>query len=107
MDLKTIFALCLCFAVPVASAADEFGDAVNGKVYAKKVCTSCHAIEADEAMSPNVNAPSFPAIANTPGMTRTALTVALNTPHATMPNFVLEDQDLDNVIAYILSLKTE
>jgi hypothetical protein len=44
-------------------------------------------------------------IANTPGMTSAALTVALQTTHVTMPNFVIKGDALQNIIAYILSLK--
>jgi hypothetical protein len=44
-------------------------------------------------------------VANTTGMTATALAVWLTTSHPTMPNMVLDPQDRDNVIAYIISLK--
>ena len=44
-------------------------------------------------------------IANTSGMTATALTVWLQTSHPTMPNIILEPNDVSNVVAYILSLK--
>jgi hypothetical protein len=50
-------------------------------------------------------APTFRAIANTPGMTALALNVFLRTPHRSMPNLVISDGDRDNVIAYILSLR--
>jgi hypothetical protein len=50
-------------------------------------------------------APTFRAIANTPGMTALALTVFLRTPHRSMPNLVIADSDRDNVVAYILSLR--
>jgi hypothetical protein len=38
-------------------------------------------------------------------MTATALTVWLTTSHPTMPNIVIEPNDMDNVVAFILSLK--
>jgi hypothetical protein len=38
-------------------------------------------------------------------MTSTALTVALQTSHRTMPNLVIKGDDAMNIIAYILSLK--
>jgi hypothetical protein len=44
-------------------------------------------------------------VANTPGMTATALAISLTTAHRTMPNIVLDRQELDNIIAYITSLK--
>ena len=47
----------------------------------------------------------FPDLATTPGMTSTALLVALTTPHAGMPMFTLTSEQRDDIIAYILSLK--
>ena len=38
-------------------------------------------------------------------MTTAALTVALMTPHAGMPMFVLTSEQRQDIIAYILSLK--
>jgi hypothetical protein len=38
-------------------------------------------------------------------MTRLALKVFLQSPHASMPNLMVGGEDADNVIAYILSLK--
>ena len=54
---------------------------------------------------PNGKSPAFVEIANTPGITATALLVALTTPHAGMPMFVLTPAQRAGVIAYILSLK--
>ena len=48
----------------------------------------------------------FAEIANVPGMTATALQVALQSPHKTMPNLMLEPDELRNLIAYFLTLKT-
>jgi hypothetical protein len=58
-----------------------------------------------EARSPNSRSPTFVELANTPGMTAMALTVALTTPHAGMPMFVPTADERENIIAYILSLK--
>ena len=41
-----------------------------------------------------------------PGMTAMALQVALQSPHKTMPNLMLEPDELRNLIAYFLTLKT-
>jgi hypothetical protein len=41
----------------------------------------------------------------TPGMSVTALTVWSRTSHPTMPNSIIETNDMDNLIAYILSLR--
>ena len=39
-------------------------------------------------------------------MTERALAVWLQNPHPNMPNFILPQADMDNVIAYIMSLKS-
>jgi mono/diheme cytochrome c family protein len=93
-------------AVPGIAVAAEVGDPQLGLVYAKKVCGECHAVVAGVEASPNIVAPSFGAVANTPGMTDRALVVWLqNSDHATMPNLMIASGDLDNVVAYIMSLR--
>ena len=47
----------------------------------------------------------FEDIANTPGITETALFAWMTTSHPTMPNIVLEKKELTDVVSYILSLK--
>ena len=68
--------LILFFAAPVA--AQEAGEPDAGAAYSKQYCAKCHAI-ADEDASPEPTAPRFKDVANTSGMTATALTVWLQT----------------------------
>jgi len=82
----------------------EAGEPQAGAAYAKQYCAKCHAITNEDA-SPEHTAPRFKDVANTSGMTATALTVWLQTSHPTMPNIILEPNDMSNVVAYILSLK--
>ena len=90
--------------VLASSAEAQTGDPGAGAAYAQKVCAKCHAIDRT-GISPELTAPPFKDVANTPGMTETALTVWLRTSHPTMPNIIVEPADMDNVIAYIVSLK--
>jgi mono/diheme cytochrome c family protein len=83
--------------------AQPAGDPKVGFALAQQVCSVCHAIEKGQ-VSPNSNAPTFMQLAATPGMTSTALLVALTTPHAGMPMFRLTTEERQGVIAYILSL---
>jgi mono/diheme cytochrome c family protein len=85
--------------------SQEHGDWRKGRGLARGVCAECHAVRARELRSPNANAPRFTTIASTPGMTAMALNAALHTSHPTMPNVVLDADDTNNVVAYILSLK--
>ena len=50
--------------------------------------------------------PSFQEIADTEGMTPRALLVWLQTPHPNMPDFIIPPADMDNLIAYVMSLRT-
>jgi mono/diheme cytochrome c family protein len=103
---RAIGTLMLCVAVENASA-QQFGDAKEGRQLARENCAECHAIDNSAGPSPNANAPTFKDVAATPGMTSTALTVALQTAHSTIPNFVLKGSAREDIIAYILSLKED
>src|SRR5689334_17426188 len=92
-------------AAPITKVV-EVGDAGQGLDYAEKTCSGCHNVLRTGAASPNKDAPPFKQIANTPGMSITALTVWSRTSHPTMPNFVIPANDMDNLIAYIMSLRT-
>jgi mono/diheme cytochrome c family protein len=102
--------LCLAIALTVAAAvsnanAQVVGDPKEGLALAQQVCSQCHATVAGQDRSPNTQAPTFVKLAVTPGMTRTALLVALTTPHAGMPMFILTSEQRDDIIVYILSLR--
>jgi mono/diheme cytochrome c family protein len=88
-----------------APAQEDLGDAEAGFAFASRVCASCHAVGREQSMWPVLPGPRFEDVANTPGMTATALFVWMRTSHPTMPNLILEPADLRNVVAYILSLK--
>ena len=95
----------LLLAGGAAGAQAQTGDAKKGRAFAEKVCAECHAIVPDQLQSKEPDAPSFQAIANSPGISWIALSVVLRTPHQAMPNLVLSSEEQANVIAYILSLK--
>jgi mono/diheme cytochrome c family protein len=99
-----LFATVMAITV-VTSEAQEVGSAARGLALAKQVCARCHAVEKQQKQSPNDLAPTFQGIASTPGMTGMALSAALQTSHRTMPNVVLDPNELADVVAYILSLK--
>src|SRR5271165_154514 len=99
------FAITLTLAAAVSNVnAQAVGDPKEGLAVAQQVCAECHATVAGQDRSPNAQAPTFVNLAAIPGMTRTALLVALTTPHAGMPMFELTSKQRDDIIAYILSL---
>ena len=88
-----------------ATDAIDIGDARKGLAYARKVCAQCHNVSRSDTVSPDSRAPTFKQVANTPGMSVTALTVWSRSMHPTMPNLVIQPNDLDDLIAYIVSLR--
>jgi cytochrome c len=87
-----------------ANAQQNDGSVQEGRRLAHADCAQCHGVDV-KGYSTNPTAPTFEDIANVPGMTDTALTVALQTSHRSMPNFIIKGRDAQNIIAYILSLK--
>jgi mono/diheme cytochrome c family protein len=86
----------------LAQDADDIG---HGREIARTICAACHVVARGQLVSPNSEAPPFPVLAVTPGMTTIALTAALLTSHRQMPNVILQPDERRDVIAYILSLK--
>ena len=78
--------------------------AQGGHIPMRWQCAQCHGVDR-KAQSTNPAAPAFEDVANVPGMTATALMVALRTSHQSMPNIIVQGRDAENIIAYILSLK--
>jgi mono/diheme cytochrome c family protein len=86
------------------ACAQDSSDVRQGRAFAQRTCAMCHGIVLG-APSPVAGAPSFFTIAVTPGMSPLALRVALETPHHSMPNLALSRDEMQDVIAYILSLR--
>jgi mono/diheme cytochrome c family protein len=106
MRVKPLIAIASMLLLPAAAAAQDLGTPGLGKEYAERVCVECHDVEAGGEISPNPDAPSFQSVADTEGMSPRALAVWLQTSHPTMPNLIIKPDDMDNVIAYIMSLRT-
>ena len=85
--------------------AQNMGQPAEGLALARQICSTCHAIDKTQLRSPNPAAPHFEVIANIPGMTAIALSAALQTPHRTMPNVMLNANELSDIVAYVLSLR--
>jgi mono/diheme cytochrome c family protein len=93
----------LLLSVPVR--AQDAGNVGHGREIAQNICSACHVVSRGQRLSPNSEAPPFPNLADTPGMTSIALSAALQTSHRLMPNLILQPEERRDVIAYILSLK--
>ena len=98
--------LAAVLATAALSAQAQDGDVAAGHAFAREFCNACHVVEAEQhAPRLIVIGPAFRDIANTRGITATALRVFLTTSHPKMPNLILTPEETADVIAYILSLR--
>lgn len=77
-----------------------------GLTYARQACAGCHAVADGQDVSPDPGAPTFAAIADTPGMNRLALAALLRTSHQSMPNLIVDSARIDDLSDYIATLQT-
>jgi mono/diheme cytochrome c family protein len=95
--------LCLS-AAPAMAAGDP--NAVKGLL--ADHCADCHAIPGYSAgrSAAGVAAPAFQAIADDPAVyTEERLRAFLQKPHWPMTGFVLSPSDVDNILAYLTTLR--
>jgi mono/diheme cytochrome c family protein len=101
--------LVAAFAATALSAQAQNGDIAAGRSFAGAACSACHVVDAEQQRPPRriFIGPSFRYIANRPGITATALRVFLTTSHPKTPNPILTSEQMADVIAYILSLRSD
>ncbi len=88
--------------LPAAHAATI--DVTAGHDLADRLCIACHNI-GDENDQPVSYAPSFRDIVANPAVTELSLRVFHRTAKENMPNIVLMPGQLDEITAYMLSLR--
>jgi mono/diheme cytochrome c family protein len=104
----------LILAIPVLVAAcvtnggtNTLSDsAAEGRAFAQANCASCHAV--DDGVSPNPNAPSLRVASHRlpDWMVAGSFERGVQVGHtAEMPVFVFEEDDIDNLLAYLDALR--
>lgn len=88
-----------------ANAEPMIGSPAGGLAFAQEVCSACHIVAHSQTTVIAQQAPSFESIARAAKTTELSLRVFLQSPHINMPNFILSEQETDDVVAYILSLR--
>ncbi len=103
--LRTMFlATCAMAASSVQAPAQSLGDAAAGRAIATAECVQCHRISARDN-DPDRTPPDFGAVANMPSFTELSMRVFLQTPHGQMPRLQFTQTELDDIIAYLASLR--
>ena len=104
MTAKAIVTAAMALLATTALAQEQ-GDPEQGRLYAARVCAECHVTgRQGGAMDPS-GARSFKEISNRPDTTAISLAAWLQSEHVNMPHIMLAPHDLNDVIAYIVSLK--
>lgn len=112
--VMTIVSLLAVVSPLGASAQDAKDSVAAGKNVALIVCSVCHVVAPDQEFAPRLEqrTPSFAEIANRPDVTAESLRKFITTTHwdertipITMPNPELIDDQVTEVISYILSLR--
>ena len=104
---RTTLVAALAATTLIAHAQD--GDIAAGHSFARAACSACHAVDAEQQRPPRriVIGRAFRNIANTRNMTATALRRFLMTSHLKMQNPIVTPEQMADVIAYILSLRSD
>ena len=99
--------LIATLAAATLSTHAQDGEIAAGHSFARAACSACHVVDAEERPPRRIFiGPAFRNIANTPGITATALHVFLTTSHPKVPNPIVTTEQMADVIAYILSLRS-
>ena len=102
--LRRLIPLLIVLACAPAAMAQQL-EPLPGRRLAERDCTSCHAVKpGDLGPSPMEAAPPFQLVARMPSTTELALRVFLRTSHAGMPNLQFTEQEIDDLVAYMVSL---
>lgn len=105
--LRVSVATLLVGVAPAAWAQDNSNAVAAGRELGLKWCSECHLVAKDQPKPPSDAVPSWYAIAKDPATTEAGLHAFFATPHKQMPNIMLSRQEADEIIAYILSLKSQ
>jgi mono/diheme cytochrome c family protein len=85
------------------TAVDVAPAVYRGSAIARQVCVRCHDISVGSKPPADVGAPSFVAVANRTGSDE--LQLWLRSHHPTMPDYVFNNSDIDDLVAYVMSLR--
>jgi mono/diheme cytochrome c family protein len=108
-----LIAVVCAVALPARALADDADRVAAGRQFALKVCWACHIVAENQTERPILShpAPSFLSIARRPDLTEVALRKFLSThdesmgSNGRMPNPRLVTYQIDEIVAYLLSLK--
>ena len=100
--MTRLSAVIFCLFIAIAPA--QAGDAEHGKVLATRWCSNCHQV--GSRMPAQDAVPPLREVAARPYATKQWLTGWLINPHPPMPKLDLTRQEIDDLVAFLLTLRT-
>lgn len=88
-----------------AAGGGRAQDIENGKRIAQMWCSNCHLVDPQKRKANTDAVPTFASIAQAPSTTEMSLAAFLTNPHGDMPDLILSRTEIQNISAYILSLR--
>jgi mono/diheme cytochrome c family protein len=107
LKLMMLAGMAVSLAATTVWTATATTDAAEGRKLALQWCAQCHLVADSQSRAPVDGVPSFVALANDPAMTDAGIRAFLASPHPPMPNIALSRQQTDEIVAYILSLRSQ
>lgn len=115
MFRKSLLLIVIVTSLPSGVNAQEATSSqiTSGRELTLSVCGACHVVTKDQSDIPTLRnpGPSFVSIVNRPGFSIDVFRRYLNLkdpnlgPHQGMPNPELADYQIDEIVAYVMSLK--
>ena len=103
--------LCVAWSAAALSALapashSQTASIARGQEIAERACAGCHVLTGTpERKVEGIDVPSFASIAARPNQTSQRLQSFIMTPHRPMPGMSLSLAEVNDVVAYLLSLK--
>lgn len=104
IEVSRHIGFALLTAVIFSSGHASGQDIATGKQLAFQWCAACHDVAGKTTSDA---APGFRSLAGDPNRNRNSLRLFLVNPHPPMPELTLSGLEIDDLIAYILSLENE
>ena len=100
---KLTLPLVLSFTIAGGALAQEIGDPAQGRALVHQWCVACHVV--DHAGRGADAGPPLPALLEDHLRTPDEIRGWLASPHPAMPDLVLTRQEIEDVVAYLESLR--
>jgi mono/diheme cytochrome c family protein len=105
--LRALQAMVVCSALDPAAHGQTRAAVARGQEIAERACAGCHAINGGQQGSTiqGTQVPSFTSLASRPYWAAESLQTSIMTPKHPMPAMPLQLADVNDLVAYIRSLR--